>query len=97
MISLLQPPIYYPPYFQNLSDEYKSSMKVLVWKEKIPIHLSNLDANRNPQELGDNSTKVISASGAQSNIACTNFSVVPRSREGSGSHHQILLEDVTEE
>ena len=78
MISrLLRPPLHSPPSLQNFADEEQSSMKGVVWKEKLLRYLANLAVNVHPHELGADANKVIAASGAHSNIACPNISVAP--------------------
>ena len=54
----------------------------MVQKEKHLRYISKLNVNRNPQKLGADATRVISASGAHSKIDLTNMSVAPQLREG---------------
>ena len=61
----------------NFSNKDQSSVKGMVWKEKLLIYLSKLTVNVYTQELGADSTKVIAANGAHSKIACPNMSVSP--------------------
>ena len=68
-------------------------MKGVVEKDNLLRYLANLAINGHPQELGDDASKVIAASGAHPKIACPNMSVAPQPKKGSISHCQILLED----
>ena len=86
-------PRWWAPFLQNFSNDEQSSMKGVVWKEKLLRHLSNLAIKIHPWELGADATKVIAASFPKSKIACTNMSVAPQPKEGLKSHRQILLED----
>ena len=58
----------------------------VVRKEKHLRYLANLAVNGHPQELGADTTKVISASGTHSKFARTNMSVTPQLKEGSKYH-----------
>ena len=93
IIRLLPSHLHYPPFLWNFSNEDQFSMKGVVQKENIRRYLSNLAINGHPQELGADSTKIISASGAHSKITCNNMPLASRPKEYLISRHQILLED----
>ena len=93
IIGLVQPPLNSHPFLRNFANEEQSSILGVVRKEKYLRYLAKLAVNVHPQELRDGATKFIAASGAHSKNARTNMSVDPHPKEGSISHHHILLEE----
>ena len=93
IVRLLQIPLNYPPFLRNFANMYQYSMKGVVRKYKLLGCLAKLTVNIHPQEFGTYATHVIFTSSTQSNISCPNMFVSPHPKEGSISHHNILLEE----
>ena len=89
----MQPPLQSNPFLWKFSNKEQTSMKGVVWKEKLLIYLSKFSVNGNPQELGPDATKVIYTSSAHSKIDRPNMSIAPHIKECSRPHHRILLKD----
>ena len=82
IIRLLQTPLHSPAFLRNSASEEQSSMKGVVWKEKLIIYLANLAVNGHPQELGTNETKVIVASSTKSRTTYHNMYAALYPKEG---------------
>ena len=82
IIRLLHPPLHSLPFLRYFANEDQSSMKFMVWKEKLIIYLANLAVNGHPQELGTNETKVIVASSTKSRTTYHNMYAALYPKEG---------------